>query len=455
MWETVGDGSFWPWRWETGFWRPGRPASGAQAFEERRTTINLKECIRKAPDTFRTKAREEKYDMVYSKNTVYFQDSPAGHTLDLDNFTPRIPTVQEYIDYIKVLDFLPTVHGLSAYPYFGCIDIPPVMIMPELIALKLKYTSKFHECPYSNDSEIFCIEMAQNAGQEILGVLSVASPLAWYDSAINQARRFIDAGFPVGPTAGSSYGATAPATIAGAIAESNAEIISMLVFIQLLNPGHRALIWQLNFPINMKTGAPAFGQIGASLGNAIFNQMWRYYNIPMANATVGFINSKVPEFQSGYERALGTIISALSGCNLIQLHGCIMGEITGHPVQAVLDDDIAGMVGRFIEGEIVNDETIALDLIKEVGTSPGHFLNKDHTRLWWKIQQFVPKAADRTSTYEEWFNNGRKTALEIAKERTKEILRDHKTSMLDEEKSEKIDEILDKARKYYKEKDML
>jgi trimethylamine---corrinoid protein Co-methyltransferase len=413
------------------------------------------ESIRKTPGVFRVKAREEKYDMVYSADTVYFQDMPSMNTIDLDTFVPRPPTKKEYADFVKVLDALPTVHGLSCYPYFGCAGVPPVMIMPELMAIKLKNTSKFCESPYSNDSEIFHIKMARAAGAEILGAVSPASPLAWFDSAVNQVRRFVDSGLPLGPCSGSFFGATAPVTIAGAIAKTNAELISMLVFIQLLNPGHRCLMWEIDCPQNMRTGAPAFGQIGASIGNALFNQMWRHYGVPTANAYPGCINSKIPDYQSGYEKAIGALTSALTGCSLVQFHGGIMGELSGHPVQAVLDDDIAGMVGRFIQGEQVNDDTLAVDLIREVGQIPGHYLGKKHTLDWWRKEQFIPSAADRTSSYSDWYKGGKKTCLDLAKERVKKILETHQPLVLDEEKSGKIDKILEEARQYYKKRDML
>ncbi len=415
----------------------------------------VEEAIRKTPSTFRAIAREEKYDMVYSRDVVYYQDAPAMHIYDFQTQTTRKPTKQEYSEYVKVLDYLPTIHGLSCYPYFACEGVPPVMVMPELMAIKFKHTSKFHECPYSNDSEIFCIEMAQAVGCEILGAISVSSPLCWSEAAVNQARRFVEAGFPVGPCSGATFGATAPATLAGAVAKTNAELISMLVFVQLLNPGQRALMWELDLPQNMKTGSPDFGQITAAIANAMYNQVWRYYRVPTANATPGFINAKTPDFQSGYERSIGTIISALSGCCLIQLHGCVMGELSGHPAMAVLDDDIAAMVGKVIEGESVDHETLAVDLIKEVGPAPGHFMSKEHTRKWWQKEQFVAKSIDRTPNYKDWYANDKKDAIKFALERTKEILDTHKPNILDENKSAEIDKILEKARKYYKGKGQL
>ena len=233
----------------------------------------VEESIRKAPSTFTLKAREEKYNMVFQRDTVFFQDAPAMNIFNFKEATTRKPTKEEYADYVKVLDALPTVHGLSAYPYFGCEGIPEVMIMPELVAIKFKYSSKFQHIPYSNDSEIFCIKMAQAIGVEIMGDITLAPPLVWQKSAILQARRFVEAGFPVCPVAASIYGATGPATIAGGVAKSNAELLSMLVFIQLLNPGHRMSVFNLDMPQNMKTGSPFFGNISATIIQAIFNQM--------------------------------------------------------------------------------------------------------------------------------------------------------------------------------------
>ena len=58
-------------------------------------------------------------------------------------------------------------------------------------------------------------------------------------------------------------------------------------------------------------------------------------------------------------------------------------------VKAILDDDIAGMAGRFLEGVEVSDETMAVDLINRVGPIPGMFLDKAHTRKWYKKEQYV------------------------------------------------------------------
>ena len=55
-------------------------------------------------------------------------------------------------------------------------------------------------------------------------------------------------------------------------------------------------------------------------------------------------------------------------------------ELAWSPLQAVIDNDSANIIGRYIEGFEINGETTALDLIREVGPSPGSYLGKKHTR---------------------------------------------------------------------------
>jgi trimethylamine--corrinoid protein Co-methyltransferase len=142
------------------------------------------------------------------------------------------------------------------------------------------------------------------------------------------------------------------------------------------------------------------------------------------------------------------LLCALSGSNLISLHGGIYGELAFHPIQAVLDDDIAGWIGHSIQGVEVTHETLATRLIAEVGPIPGCYLNKEHTRKWWKTEQYVPKAADR-APYPEWTRRGKKVAMALARERVEEILTTHKASPLSSEQEHTIEDILKEAREYY------
>jgi trimethylamine--corrinoid protein Co-methyltransferase len=140
--------------------------------------------------------------------------------------------------------------------------------------------------------------------------------------------------------------------------------------------------------------------------------------------------------------------------NHLLLHFSVSAELSAHPIQAVLDDDIAGMIGRFVAGEVVNDETLAVDVINEVGPIPGHFLATDHTLEWCRKEQFMPKAADQL-TYPVWVTRGKKTALDHAQERLEKILETHEPEPLSPGQEEDVDRILREARAFYREKGML
>jgi trimethylamine--corrinoid protein Co-methyltransferase len=160
--------------------------------------------------------------------------------------------------------------------------------------------------------------------------------------------------------------------------------------------------------------------------------------------------AKQPDAQYGFEKAIVCLNSALTGGTIINAIGGLHGELSYHPVISVLDNDMAGMIGRFLEGITVNHDTLAIDLIEQVGPLPGFFLNQAHTREWWRKENFIPQVFDQL-TYPEWIARGKKGALDYAKERTNEILANYKQS-LSPEKDAELDRILDDAKAYYRKK---
>ena len=414
----------------------------------------VEECLRTTPSSFRVRARDSKNDLIIGGNTLYFGAAPGKQTVDLDTWEPREPVRKEAYDGLIVLDALPNLHFLPAYtPYFGFKDVPEVMKILEMCAAKIKNSSKFFYEGYSNDCEIFIIQMAKALGIDIMGSVLASPPLTYYREAIECAFRFGEAGLPVRVMSGAVYGATAPATIAGSTVTNNAELMAGVVLMQLIRPGQRLKVKDFVYPLNMRTGSPAFGNIGIALHGAVFNQIWRKYRIPRA-VTSAYPSSKKPDYQCGYEKAIIVLNAALSGSNLQLMHGAIHGELTFHPVQAILDDDVAGMIGRYLEGVEVNDETLAIDLIEEVGPIPGEYLSKEHTRKWWRKDQFVPNVAD-ILTYPEWLNRGKKSCLEYARERMEDILTSHRPTPLTPSQDKEVEEILEEARKYYRDRGLL
>lgn len=414
----------------------------------------VEECLRKCPRSFRVKARNPENDIILGENTVYFSTAPGMHTVDLDTWEPRPPTRKEFYDALVIVDALDNPQMTSNYyPWFGYEGVHPLMCIPEGFAARVRNTSKPLSTAYSNDCEIFTIEMAKAVGAEAFVAPLSSPPLTYYGEAIEALYRGLEAGFPFRFIGGMVMGATSPATIAGAVVFFNATVIAGILLTQLLKPGARVAVSPQSFPQNMRSGLCAFGNIAESLHRAASNQYWRRFGIPILN-TCGYTNSKVLDSQCGYERAIQAIISAVTGADVIGQVGAIHGELTLHPIQMILDDDMANMIGRFVEGIEVNDETLATDLIDEVGPIPGMYLDKEHTRKWWKREQFVPKIGD-TLSIPEWMEKGKKSAIDCAKERMEEILATHKPDPLTPKQEEDITKILKGAWEYYRKRDML
>jgi len=134
--------------------------------------------------------------------------------------------------------------------------------------------------------------------------------------------------------------------------------------------------------------------------------------------------------------------------------GSVYDELTFSPELAIIDNEAAHMVARFLEGIKVTEETLAVGVINEVGPVPGHYLSTPHTRKWVREELFVPSIIDRLAPA-EWIKTGRKNAMQKAKERMEEILATHEASPLPEDQEKAIDEILKEARAYYEHRDML
>jgi len=415
----------------------------------------VEESLRRCPTRYELEARDRRNNIIMDGDTLYFNTMPGMQTVDLSTKEPRNPTFDEYTQAVRVLDALDNLHILNCYtPYFGYEGVPEVLAIPEGLAVRLKNTTKFNNTCHNLDCEIFNIEMARATEQEIMISVHAASPLTWYTDAVEAALRTVGAGFPLRIVSAPSAGASSPATLAGSTVSQAVEIMPMLVLAQILRPGTRVLPALIMLEMNMRTGAPNFNSMGQYIQAIICNQLWRRYGIPIEN-NAGWSCSKGIDFQCGYEKAMGAIILAAGGASAILLHGGIHGELSFHPYQAIVDDDIAGSVGRFVRGEEVNEETIALDLIKKVGPIPGNFLNTSHTREWWQNEQFLPKAADRL-TYPDWMKTGKKNCVDYASELMGEILEHHQMSIpLTSNQDEDINRILNEAKHYYKKKGLL
>jgi trimethylamine--corrinoid protein Co-methyltransferase len=316
----------------------------------------------------------------------------------------------------------------------------------------IKNSAKVSHGPSVAESEVWDIKMAKATDQQLIGALTSSPPLTFSGDFFSALLRYAEAEFPIFMTSGTMFGGSGPATLAGSLISYNAEMMAGLVLTQIVKPRLGFIAGNYSHPLNMKTGSPIAGGIERGIFQIAFDQIWRHYKVPCSFALSS--DSKVPDYQCAYEKTMNAVLAALSGCNIIHMAGGVYDEITWSPVVAVIDNDILHMIGRVLEGIEVTDETLALDLIEEVGQIPGHFLNREHTRKWWKREQFIPDLADRLS-YDDWVRRGSKEILTRAKQKVEEILTEHEPTSLPKDQAKEIDRILEEAREYYKKRSMI
>ena len=427
-------------------------------FDNRRARIPpwlVEESIRMCPSNYLLKARDRDQDLMVGGNTVYFMQGMGMRYLDLDTWETRPAVGGEHRDAMIVGDALENLHLADGiFFYMEREGIPPVMVMLENLVSGLCNSSKAQQFGYQKDCEIFAIQIAQALGINLNPELDSACPLTIYEGAIEAAMRYIEADIPIQPTVVPAMGSEGPATHAGATVLSIAMVMAWTVLVQLIKPGAPMSVQLGSSPMNMQTGSPLFGTSGGAISTVLMNQILRKYQIPSCSASGFASNSKKIDYQVGYEKALGALIDALSGGHLLIFQGGSSGELAYHPVLSILDDDIAGWIGRFLEGVTVTDETLAIDLINQVGPIPGHYLGTAHTRDWWQKEQYLPKVAD-LEAYPVWIKSGKKDALELAKERMAEILETHKPTPLTPDQEGAIGDIMAEARKYYRKRGLI
>ncbi len=412
----------------------------------------VEDCLRKCPSSFIMKARDDKNSLRLEKETLYCTNFVAMDAVDVETGQRRTATLPETIDAIKVLDALDNIHWITSGPYFNIQGVAPVMVIPTTTALRIKNSSKV-TCGLSGyDCDIWEIKMAKATNQQITGIITSSPPLTWGEGVITSALRYLEADFPITPGSGLNFGGNGPATIAGSMVLNNAELISMLVLAQVFKPGSSFMPANYQQPMEMRTGIPLEGAIEKGLSGMVFAQIWRHYNIP--SWIFCSSDSKVPDYQCGYEKGMSALIQALAGPSVFFAAGSIHDELTWSPYVAAMDNDIYGIIGRVLRGVQVTEETLAIDLIKQVGPIPGNYLNTAHTRKWWKQELFIPALADRMS-HPEWIKAGSKDIVVRAQEKVQEILATHEPLPLSDDENRAIDEILQEAASYYKERGLM
>jgi trimethylamine--corrinoid protein Co-methyltransferase len=245
---------------------------------------------------------------------------------------------------------------------------------------------------------------------------------------------------------GAAAGATGPATLAGTLALANAEILSAITLAQLVSPGIPVMIgnWARAFDLRSETinfCGPEYALMRMAGG-----QMAQRYGIPLIMG--GFqADSKILDLQASYEKYTG-LVSLLAGANMIVGSGMLDAASVVDPLNFVIDDEIAASYTRIKKGLEVNEETLALDIIKSVGPGPGrNFLNTAHTFKHFRKETWLDYTITERRPRSTWMKDGSKDMKQRALEKARHILKTHQPMPLDKEIQTELDQIVREAEK--------
>jgi len=259
---------------------------------------------------------------------------------------------------------------------------------------------------------------------------TVVSPLAFAAESLEVALSALDIGMPVHCQTGPQAGATAPAALAGTLAQVCAEGLASLSLINMLKPGHPVVLGNWAFVSDLRTGAFSGGGGEQALLGAASGQMSRFYGVP-GGMGAGMSDSKLPDNQAGFEKALSMALAALSGGGLVFESAGMLASLLGCSLEAmVIDNDMLTSIRRIGRGIEVNDETLSVEVIRDVVAGDGHFLGAAQTMELMETEFAYPEQADR-STPEDWADAGATDIRERACARAMEILRAHRPHYID------------------------
>jgi trimethylamine--corrinoid protein Co-methyltransferase len=278
----------------------------------------------------------------------------------------------------------------------------------------------------------------------ILSLINANSPLVWDATMLGAARAYAEANQATLLTPFILAGAMAPVTAAGVCAQTLAEALGGMTFIQLVRPGAPVVLGSFASSMSMQTGAPTFGTPEPALVLYAMAALARRLGVPFRSGG-NLCASKIPDAQAAYESAQTFIPTVLAGVNFV-LHaaGWLEGGLAVGYEKFVMDADQCGMAAVFVRGIDLSENGQAVDAIVDNG--PGqHFLGTAHTLANFETAFYRSEIADNNS-FEQWQEDGSLDAAQRANTIWKRMLREYEAPPLDPGIDEALQEFIGKRK---------
>jgi len=410
--------------------------AGAQVDEEKRRVRlpreRALELIAKATSEVRLCGREEKHDILLGGKRVYAgTGGTALYIYEPDSDRKRPANLEDLRRFARLVEQLDNIHlfMLPTYPNELAVED----VDANRFFAGLSNTAKhIMGGVYTPDGVKRVIKMAEIiAGsaealrkRPLISMITCSiSPLKMDGHYGDLVVAIAEQGIPLVCPSEPLCGATSPVTLAGNLVIQTTDSLMGVMLTQIANPGTPAIFGSVATSTDLRDLRYLAGSVEMGLINAAGAQMAQFYKLPFY-ATGGMSDSKILDAQSGYESATTSLLCALAGANFIHdAAGLMEFAMTACYEKLVIDNEILGMVMRAVEGIRVDEETLAFDLIKQVGPG-GHFVATKHTRHFMRSEHYQPQLSDRNSR-ERWQKEGKKATWQRAGEAVERLLEAH------------------------------
>jgi trimethylamine--corrinoid protein Co-methyltransferase len=412
----------------------------------------VKDSLSKAPRKVILGGRTEANDLVLEDGRAYFGlgGTPTPYTLDIESGDFRPSTSADVMRAASLGDALPNISFVMSLG--GASDVPHETAWLHEASLMLRNTQKpivYAAAGAEGAKYLLAMAAAVAGGFDNLArrpiVTLFSEPITpLVVPSINEAViEFAKARVPVAYAPGPMPGASTPITLAGEHAVCNAECLAGIVLAQVVSPGTPVLYGIHTSVLDMRTGSVCYGAPEWGLGWLIVGQLAEYYGVPTFGSG-GATDSKCPDAQAGSEAFMNAFLNAVAGINLIHNCGTIAHGSSGSLEMGVICDEIISYIQRLFMEIEVDDEALAVDLIRRIGPA-GNYMAEKHTRTHLEKGEILhPKLFNRQAIA-DWKAKGQLTTREEARLKVKTILQEHKPTPLPSEVTQQIDQILRQA----------
>jgi trimethylamine--corrinoid protein Co-methyltransferase len=416
-----------------------------------------------APRTYTQHARNPARSVqIGDPYTVLAPNYGSPFVRDLDNGR-RYGTLEDFRNFVKLTYMTPHLHhsgGTVCEP----VDVPVNKRHLDMVYSHIRWSDKpFMGSVTHPDRARDTVELAKIAFSDqgpaylddhtvITSLINANSPLVWDATMLGAARVYAQANQANLITPFILAGAMSPVTVAGTCAQTLAEALAGMAFVQLVRPGAPVILGSFASSISMQSGAPTFGTPEPALVLYVMAALARRLGVPFRSGG-NLCASKIADAQAAYESAATFQPTMLAGVNFV-LHaaGWLEGGLSIGYEKFILDLDQCGMAGVFAKGVDLSENGQALDAIRENG--PGmHFLGNSHTLANFETAFYRSTIADNNS-YEQWTEAGSLDAAQRANAIWKQTLAEYEAPPIDPGIDEALNEFITKRKASFPDSDV-